>query len=151
MLPNGSPGGTLCGRPPKFYWFSLGARETARGHTSKPTIIVGFSDEGLPSLCTERILDAAFIDGVHGSAINGRLWKKLPASFTTLWPVRSYGNSLHHWLEGMVFAAGSEHVFLRNRPQLELIRRLIERRAETDLLRVAVLGCSTGVEAYGSA
>jgi len=41
--------------------------------------------------------------------------------------------------------------FLRNRPLLELIRRLIEQRAEADTLRVAVLGCSTGAEAYSVA
>ena len=41
--------------------------------------------------------------------------------------------------------------FLRNRPQLELIRRLVERRAKADTLRVAVLGCSTGAEAYSVA
>jgi SAM-dependent methyltransferase len=41
--------------------------------------------------------------------------------------------------------------FLRNRPQLELIRRLVERRPLSDKLRVAVLGCSTGVEAYSVA
>src|SRR5260370_30643920 len=27
--------------------------------------------------------------------LNGRFWKKLPASFSTLWPFRSYGNFLH--------------------------------------------------------
>jgi chemotaxis methyl-accepting protein methylase len=34
---------------------------------------------------------------------------------------------------------------------LELIRRLVERRIRTDILRVAVLGCSTGAEAYSVA
>jgi mannose-6-phosphate isomerase-like protein (cupin superfamily)/SAM-dependent methyltransferase len=84
--------------------------------------------------------------------LNGRLWKKLPASFSTLWPVRSYGNLLHTLARrhGVRTQAPSTF-FLRNRPQLELIGRLIERRAETDTLRVAVLGCSTGVEAYSIA
>src|SRR5262249_17739456 len=45
----------------------------------------------------------------------------------------------------------SSTVFLRNRPQLELIRRVIEQHAKTDTLRVAVLGCSIGVEAYSVA
>lgn len=27
--------------------------------------------------------------------LNGRVWKKLPSSFSTLWPVRLYGDSLH--------------------------------------------------------
>jgi SAM-dependent methyltransferase len=41
--------------------------------------------------------------------------------------------------------------FFRNRPQLELLRRLAERRAKGDTLRVAVVGCSTGAEAYSIA
>jgi mannose-6-phosphate isomerase-like protein (cupin superfamily)/SAM-dependent methyltransferase len=84
--------------------------------------------------------------------LNGRLWEKLPASFSALWPVRSYGDLLHTLARRHgVRAQAPSTFFLRNRPQLELIRRLIERRAETDPLRVAVLGCSTGVEAYSIA
>src|SRR5262245_14345287 len=56
------------------------------------------------------------------------------------------------WLEDMVFAQQAPSTFfLGNRPRLELIRRLIEQRAKTDTLRVAVLGCSIGVEAYSVA
>jgi chemotaxis methyl-accepting protein methylase len=40
---------------------------------------------------------------------------------------------------------------MRNRPTLELIRRLVERSTGTNILRVAVLGCSTGPEAYSVA
>ena len=84
--------------------------------------------------------------------VNGKLWNKLPASFSTLWPVRAYGDLLHTLARRHGFRAQAPSTFfLRNRPQLELIRRLIERRAETDPLRVAVLGCSTGVEAYSIA
>jgi chemotaxis methyl-accepting protein methylase/mannose-6-phosphate isomerase-like protein (cupin superfamily) len=84
--------------------------------------------------------------------LNGRLWEKLPASFSIHWPIRSYGDMLHKLARrhGLRTQAPSTY-FLRNRPQLELIRRLVERRAETDPLRVAVLGCSTGVEAYSIA
>jgi mannose-6-phosphate isomerase-like protein (cupin superfamily)/SAM-dependent methyltransferase len=84
--------------------------------------------------------------------LNGRLWQKLPASFSGSWPVRSYGNLLHALARGHgVRAQAPSTFFLRNRPQLELIGRLTERRAEPDSLRVAVLGCSTGVEAYSIA
>ena len=38
--------------------------------------------------------------------------------------------------------------FLRNRPALELMRRLIRERAEGSTLNVAVLGCSIGAEVY---
>jgi SAM-dependent methyltransferase len=84
--------------------------------------------------------------------LNGRLWEKLPASLTALWPVGAYGNFLHALARRYgARAQAPTTFFLRNRPQLELIRRLIERRAETETLRVAVLGCSIGAEAYSIA
>jgi chemotaxis methyl-accepting protein methylase len=39
-------------------------------------------------------------------------------------------------------------LFLRNRPALELMRRLFAERAQGSSVRVAVLGCSVGVEVY---
>jgi chemotaxis methyl-accepting protein methylase/mannose-6-phosphate isomerase-like protein (cupin superfamily) len=84
--------------------------------------------------------------------LNGRLWRSLPDWFSRLWPVRSYGDLLHSWARRYRFRSQAPTTyFLRNRPQLELIKRLIERRPEADPLRVAVLGCSTGVEAYSIA
>ena len=84
--------------------------------------------------------------------LNQILWNKLPASYAGFGPMRLYGNFLHtlarmHGTRAQAFAT----FFLRNRPQLELIRRLVERRPLSDKLRVAVLGCSTGVEAYSIA
>jgi SAM-dependent methyltransferase len=38
--------------------------------------------------------------------------------------------------------------FLRNRPALELIRFLCDRKADGAILRIAVLGCSIGAEVY---
>jgi SAM-dependent methyltransferase len=84
--------------------------------------------------------------------LTGRLWRRLPDSFSSFWPVRSYGNLLHSWARSYGFREQAPSTFfLRNRPQLELIKRLIERRAEADPIRVAVLGCSTGMEAYSIA
>jgi SAM-dependent methyltransferase len=84
--------------------------------------------------------------------LNRRLWNNLPASFTTLSPIRLYGNFLHTLarIEGHRAQAFSTF-FLRNRPQLELIRRLLERSTKADTFRVAVLGSSTGAEAYSVA
>ena len=80
------------------------------------------------------------------------LWNKLPASFYTLGPVRSYGDFLHKMARALdVRAQAHSTYFLRNRPQLELIRRLIQGSAKTSTLRVAVLGCSTGAEVYSVA
>jgi len=81
--------------------------------------------------------------------LNGSLWRRLPDSFSSLRPVRLYGNLLHSLALRYGFRSQAPSTFfLRNRPQLELIKRLVERRPEADPLRVAVLGCSTGVEAY---
>src|SRR5262249_25624362 len=39
-------------------------------------------------------------------------------------------------------------LFLRNRPALELMRRLTTEKPRGSLMRIAVLGCSVGVEVY---
>jgi chemotaxis methyl-accepting protein methylase/mannose-6-phosphate isomerase-like protein (cupin superfamily) len=84
--------------------------------------------------------------------LNRRLWNKLPTSFSALPPIRAYGDFLHalariHEFRAQAFST----FFLRNRPQLELIRRLVERSDKTDILRVAVLGCSIGTQVYSLA
>ena len=84
--------------------------------------------------------------------LNRLLWNRLPESYTTLNPIRSYGNFLHTLTLIQVTRGQLCHTFfMRNRPTLELIRRLVERSTGTNILRVAVLGCSTGPEAYSVA
>jgi hypothetical protein len=83
---------------------------------------------------------------------NRLAWSCLPAFVTSLAPLRRYGELSHrvaraHDRRGQAFST----YFLRNRPALELIRRLVERRTRSDTLRVAVLGCSTGAEAISVA
>ena len=84
--------------------------------------------------------------------LNHRLWDSIPASFTSVGPIRLSGELLHslaciHNERAQAFAT----FFLRNRPQLDLIRRLVQQRTEAETLRVAVLGCSIGAEAYSVA
>jgi len=83
---------------------------------------------------------------------NRALWNNLPLSVTALGPIASYGTFLHT-LVRMQSARGQlfHTFFLRNRPALELIRHLIEQRSTGDILRVAVLGCSTGAEVFSVA
>jgi hypothetical protein len=62
--------------------------------------------------------------------LNQLLWNKLPASFTALGPIRSYGNFLRmlariHGFPAQAFST----FFLRNRPELELIQRVIKNGA----------------------
>jgi SAM-dependent methyltransferase len=84
--------------------------------------------------------------------VNRRLWRRLPASISNFGPVHLYGELLCELARRYGWRAQDlSTFFLRNRPQLELIRRLIVQRAKIDTLKVAVLGCSTGAEAYSIA
>jgi len=84
--------------------------------------------------------------------LNQRLWNHLPSRLTSLTPIRSYGDLLHTLARrqgnrAQAFAT----LFLRNRPELELIRRLLLRVAYGDTLGLTVLGCSAGAEVYSIA
>jgi chemotaxis methyl-accepting protein methylase len=84
--------------------------------------------------------------------LNQRLWPHLPASLISFSPVALYGNFLQRLAQiQRLRAQAFSTYFLRNRPQLELIRRLLDGKGQGDTLRVAVLGCSTGPEAYSVA
>jgi chemotaxis methyl-accepting protein methylase/mannose-6-phosphate isomerase-like protein (cupin superfamily) len=84
--------------------------------------------------------------------VNQRLWNVLPSSIVALRPVDWYGHLLHAVARIQVVRAQAHNTFfLRNRPELELIRRLVSNKNVSETLRVAVLGCSTGAEAYSIA
>ena len=81
--------------------------------------------------------------------MNRRIWRRLPARSRDLRPVRAYGA----WVHTLVCRRASREMyfgtmFLRNRPALELMRRVTRERAQGSTLKVAVLGCSVGVEVY---
>jgi chemotaxis methyl-accepting protein methylase len=83
---------------------------------------------------------------------NRRVWKFLPSSLVRLRPVDSYGRFLHALarMQGVRAQAFNTH-FLRNRPELELMQRLLSCKKSGETVRVAVLGCSTGAEVYSVA
>ena len=84
--------------------------------------------------------------------LNQWLWNRTPTIITNLPPVRSYGEVLHKLACARgVRAQAFSTFFLRNRPELELIRRLVERTDKGEALSVTVFGCSTGAEAYSVA
>jgi chemotaxis methyl-accepting protein methylase len=84
--------------------------------------------------------------------MNQALWTKLPNGLVSAQPVQAYGRLLHRFAKVQsVRAQAHATFFLRNRPQLELIRRLLERRSTGGTVRIAVLGCSTGAEVYSIA
>jgi chemotaxis methyl-accepting protein methylase len=78
-----------------------------------------------------------------------RLWKHLPAGLRRLAAGRAYGWHLHaavrrHARRGQSFGT----FFLRNRAELELLRRLLASRAPASTLSLTLLACSKGAEAY---
>jgi chemotaxis methyl-accepting protein methylase len=84
--------------------------------------------------------------------LNQGFWKTLSPSLVRLRPLEWYGRFLHGLarIQG-VRAQAPNTFFLRNRPQLDLIQRLVKRKKPGDTVRVAVLGCSTGAEVYSIA
>jgi chemotaxis methyl-accepting protein methylase len=88
-------------------------------------------------------LHAAFLE------LNERLWHRLPARTRDLRVVRAYGSWLHRLVNR--HADREMHLgtyFLRNRPELELMRRLVATKEAGARVEIAVLGCSIGVEVY---
>jgi SAM-dependent methyltransferase len=81
--------------------------------------------------------------------LNKWIWHRLSPRVRDLQLIRSYGA----WLHALVCLRARRQqyfgtFFLRNRPALELIRRLCEQKTHGATLRIAVLGCSIGAEVY---
>ncbi len=81
--------------------------------------------------------------------LNKWVWERLPSRLRNLYPIRYYGV----WLHTLVCLRARREMysgtfFLRNRPALELMRRLADQKANGSTLRVAVLACSIGAEVY---
>jgi chemotaxis methyl-accepting protein methylase len=80
------------------------------------------------------------------------IWNVFPPSMARVWPLNWYGRLLHGLVRIQdVRAQAHSTFFLRNRPELELMQRLVHRKRAGDTVRVAVLGCSTGAEVYSIA
>ena len=78
-----------------------------------------------------------------------RVWNHVPASLQRLPLGRSYGDHLHALVQRRAerqqyFAT----FFLRNRAELELMRRLADQRTYGAKLDISVLACSKGAEVY---
>ena len=78
-----------------------------------------------------------------------RIWKRLPTRVRDLQGVQAYGR----WLHVLTCRNADREMyvgtlFLRNRPSLELMRSLTAEKPRGSTIRMAVLGCSVGVEVY---
>jgi SAM-dependent methyltransferase len=81
--------------------------------------------------------------------LNEQVWKRLPPALKDSRLLRAYGR----WSHNVISRRANRDMplgtmFLRNRPALELMRRLADEKPPNSTLRIAVLGCSVGVEVY---
>ncbi len=79
--------------------------------------------------------------------LNKWLWDSIPIGVRNFYPIRAYGT----WLHGLVQLTATRRqyfgtFFLRNRPALELMRRIADGKANGSTLRIAVLECSIGAD-----
>jgi chemotaxis methyl-accepting protein methylase len=77
------------------------------------------------------------------------VWNHLPDSLRSLRLGQTYGRHLHRFIQ--LRSARTQNVgtfFFRNRNELELLTRLLDRRAGGSTLHVTILGCSKGAEVY---
>jgi len=77
------------------------------------------------------------------------IWRHLPAFLVSSRPARAYGAHLHTLIQ--LRATRTQSVgtfFFRNRPELDLLVRLLDQKAKGSILDVAVLACSKGSEVY---
>ena len=86
------------------------------------------------------------------SYVGSQIWMHLPASFRCLPPARLYGMHLHavvrrHVERKQYFAT----FFFRNRPALDLMRRLLDQKTHGSRSNISVLACSKGAEVYSIA
>ena len=81
--------------------------------------------------------------------LNKWIWQRLPSRVRDSSPFRCYGEWLHKLV--CLIARRRQYFgthFLRNRPALELMRRLAQQKAHGSALRIGVLACSGGAEVY---
>ncbi len=99
-----------------------------------------------------RLLRARFVRTYIGRPFlraNEWGWNRLPSFVMATRPVRSYGALLQSLVK-LRSQRCQYHgtFFLRNRPELELIRGLLSKRPHGSTLRIAVVACSNGAEVY---
>jgi chemotaxis methyl-accepting protein methylase len=78
-----------------------------------------------------------------------RIWNHLPPSVRLLSSGQAYGRHVHAVVR--LCAERRQYFatfFLRNRPELELMRRVVDRKPHGSSLDISVLACSKGPEVY---
>lgn len=81
-----------------------------------------------------------------------RIWRRIPHSARNRQVMRTFGRHVDRVTHRS--ANRSQHFatfFLRNRPELELLRRLVERLPPQGSLDITIVACSKGAEVYSKA
>jgi SAM-dependent methyltransferase len=77
------------------------------------------------------------------------VWRHLPSSLTSTYPVRRYGDFLHSLVRLRSYRSQYHATFfLRNRPELQLIAALLKKRDTGAAVKLTVLACSNGAEVF---
>ena len=108
---------------------------------------------------TDRVLYDAFRRISRSSAVQvyfGRLylrlntwiWRRLPASWRSKRLLRGYGSHVHHLIQLRERTQATGTFFFRNRPELELLARLLDQFPSESTVDMTILGCSKGAEVY---
>jgi chemotaxis methyl-accepting protein methylase len=110
----------------------------------------------LSARCTEstlaRMSQSRFLRKYFGRPylrMNILIWNHLPTSIASWRPINEYGRHLHRLIQLRPTRMQSVGTFFfRNRPELELLIRLLDQKRRGSALDVAVLACSKGAEVY---
>ena len=79
---------------------------------------------------------------------NTWIWNRLPASLRSSPFVRRYGYHLQSVIQLRERTQATGTFFFRNRPELELLLRLLSQHRPGSRVDIAILGCSKGAEVY---
>jgi chemotaxis methyl-accepting protein methylase len=82
--------------------------------------------------------------------LNTWLWRQFPSRLRRTKLMLGYGTILHKVVRRAQRRQFTGTFFFRNRPLLELMRRLIGQKPAGSTLNVAILGCSIGAEIYST-
>lgn len=81
--------------------------------------------------------------------VNESLWNRLPSSWKTAPLVSSYGAFLNSLVRLKAERAQFHGTFfMRNRPEIEMVRSIALRRPQGATLKLTILACSNGAEVY---
>jgi chemotaxis methyl-accepting protein methylase len=80
--------------------------------------------------------------------INTWIWRRLPASLRSGRSLRGYGSHIHGLIRLRERTQSTGTFFFRNRPELELLVRLLDQVPLGSTIDMAILGCSKGAEVY---